>query len=491
MLSRPKEIGIIIGTIGILITIAFVPLYLNKRNQDARSSAAISSKKMYAIGDSITFGHRDCVNGVVCELEPDTYLSNYANTRSARDNVQFSYHNLAYSGTAVQGSLSNTSFQNAYKDSSLSTPDNQASIQKSERLTNKREGGEARAKQGEFDNITNSTVIMAYGRNDVSKSKTVESFKASYEQLLKRVNNSNERIILTVPPMSYNGWRQYMPTSSPITNYPYAIDLAEYPTELDSFYSSQLWELASQYGAKIVPVHEHFMLNPQDQTNYFSSDQIHPSKSGHKIISNLMLNETSNVYRKDISSQVPVNKLFTIKPDNARKTYGHIVYYNQGKFLASTPFMINPGQSYTVENIGTQTAVYTTQPSSINRVNDNAQPGIFIRQQISPLNDRIAVAVQGLQSIPVQSVKFYIGPRNPSGYCSPQSPWKEVRGRFFANTFLFDQSIKNIVGNNGDYIVIMNYSSGDKIVTGNPGGNCNLGQFVSKPGLNASVNVVK
>ncbi len=367
---------VLLGLSAIFIFASLILTILAVKNKTSLHSRASASRLVYAIGDSITAGFTNFTNWTVfnpsLNMVPDTFLSVYANQNSS----QFSsFINLGYAGTTAAcaytcptSDLPNyaSNAKSSYINNFTSLPNNQGPLQTLPNLVNRSAPGLARSNLGQFDSIKNSEVILAYGRNDVDNAGiSLDQFYQAENSLVTRLQiNYNSVDLFTVPPMTQSGWSKYASYSTRRHEFDNQIYDQNYPLELDSFFSAKVWEIAYNTKSYIVPVHEFFYTHPDQLANYISPDQVHPGKSGHQILANL-INNKSPVYKNSLSV-VQVNDKFVITGSSG---YGMVVYYSDnGSFYYSEPFQSGPNLIYMGQKLSNQAYVYSTIPLTISPV---------------------------------------------------------------------------------------------------------------------------
>jgi lysophospholipase L1-like esterase len=330
----------------------------------------LNFNKVYGLGDSITFGHRECYpTDANCVIEPQTYVYLYAKSVLPNRSV---WGNFGASGTTAAGEVnglnSAINSPNSFINKQTELPDIIPADKENLTLNNKT--GEQRAKLGEFKNINQAEVLIAYGRNDVGiPSISVEDFKKALitiSQTIKQ-NTTNTTTLLTIPPIAEDWWPRYFADMLTVRRPQYAPLIKDpgYPVELDSFFSAQVWEAAFETNSFVVPVHEYLLFHPQLQ--YFSSDGLHPSGRGQQILADIILNYKNKVIKTTTESVLGDQFLVTSNSIG----YGQVVFReNNGDFYYSQPFEITPGQNLVFSKMK-NTVIYSTVPISVNGVISN------------------------------------------------------------------------------------------------------------------------
>lgn len=350
--------GVIWWSIQSVTTQSFVPPHLVEQR-----------RHVVVIGDSISFGHRDCTtNGQfdisACKIEKNTYGYLFARDTMA-DGGTFS--NLAYSGSTATCSHDCTKsatdypadpngFRNKFSSPMITLPEDPSAISNSS-LVFSEASGERRANTGEFSNLTNTTVLVAYGRNDVNRPPiSLKDFINAYQHTLNGLPDSNEIIALTVFPQTDSFWRivaNDITLYKKVGNNPHLSTLQQ----LDHAFSAEIWKLAATKHAQVAPIHEYFFFHPSQ--DYFSSDGLHPSAAGHLEIEKILLQHTSPVIETDISDFADK----TISIQSTEETYGEILTEKpDGSFVSAQPFMSTKEKPYTLLVPTSKTIIFSNHP---------------------------------------------------------------------------------------------------------------------------------
>ena len=452
----------------VLAALIVVPMLLQKVNTDSRSGASSARPviNVYALGDSITFGHKDCKSSP-CTFEKNTYLSNYS--AGLASGATATFHNYALSGTKAFGNTlinSATVFKNGYIQKAVVAPNNQSALESESNLTQNNNQGQYLLNTGYFSAIKGGKVFLAYGRNDVNNAnETIDDFKTAEADLVKTLNSQENTVtIITIPPMSPQAWADYVPSSKRTRAFDVSIKSQVYPVELDAFYASKQWEVAYETNSTIVPLSEYFANNYK--SDYFSNDGIHPSTTGHKLISDLIASTSSKVERTDLSSQSN-GSIITLSA--TAQGYGQIVYKTGTTFVYSQPFQVAPNMPYTLEKITNNAYVYSTVPVTAAK---QTQVKLWNRQDSYTTSDKLSFVVSGVSA--VKGLKLYAVKNDASIFCKTKpNPWFEIKGSLVLGNY-FNVALENkSYFTPGEYIVAMVYTDmSNKAVSGNPGGNC-------------------
>ena len=324
----------------LVIVPCLILLGLYLRNHTTQTQPLVKPN-LLLIGDSIGYGVRDCTD-VSCDLEANTFLALYA-----------SYHGLP---RYINASESETS---AFE------PDNL--IKESTSTSAKKMSGVARARAGEFAKYHDADVIIEYGRNDVNAG--VASDSNFYNALLEignsllspggdNVARNNSLVYMTIPPMTPTSWISAASKRTARPEYKEQIASTEYPIEYDSIFSARIWEAAQELGADIVPVHEYLYFHPDEK--YFSTDGIHPSSEGVKLLT-WLFTFRGGVIKTDLNS-IPLNS--TISVTSNEHGFGMVVSKKDGQIIQAKPLELIEGNRYPILRINDEMTLLSTVPIS-------------------------------------------------------------------------------------------------------------------------------
>ena len=301
-------------------------------NTSSSSPIQVGKPSVLLIGDSIGYGHRDCTI-TSCQLEENTFLSLYAFRGGAN--------------SIVNAAISETSASNVNPDTM---------------------SGQARAQAGEFDDVTNTESIIEYGRNDINRG--IASDTDFYEALMdignsllspgeNIVERNNNLVFMTIPPMTPTSWISAAGKRTARPEYKEQIASTEYPIEYDSIFSARIWEAAQELGADIVPVHEYFYFHPDDR--YFSTDGIHPSSEGVKLLT-WLFSFRGGVMQTDLNS-IPLNS--TISATSNAHGFGMVVSKKDGQIIKAAPIEFYENKSISFLKTDGDVTLFSSVPISI------------------------------------------------------------------------------------------------------------------------------
>ncbi|MDO8658812.1 MAG: SdrD B-like domain-containing protein, partial [Candidatus Levybacteria bacterium] len=369
--KRKLSLGKLLNIFFLLVIITAIPLtvFVAQQRQEVRQRAAeipsgTRATNIVALGDSITFAAVDCTSSATssCVLGPNTYLYLYASSVLPNGSV---YSNYAYSGTTAScvGACPTTDpiitpdathVLNSYINKDSILPNNQSGIIQVANMAVRYAPGLARSQMGQFDNFTNSEVIIAWGRNDIPLS--IDQYKNAINSIANRIKTNPTNIVtfLTIPPMSKNGWAMYQPFSVRRHDFDDRITDQSYPKELDTFFSAKVWEVAYETDSYIVPFSEYMMKFPHPE--YFSSDEIHPTSAGHKLIADLIKTAKGKVQKKGLET-ISINSKFVIR--STQPVYGQIISNKNGQFYYSEQFYVDESNPYIGSKLTNDVSVYS------------------------------------------------------------------------------------------------------------------------------------
>lgn len=440
---------------------------------------------LYGIGDSITYGHTNCRQPDECpRLEENTYLYLIAQHLKNQYPSLENYINLSSSGTTASHKKNyNITILNSFINPTAHLPENQTQINHeiNQRVNNL--SGEESAAAGEYnlilDHPNQSLVLVALGRNDTRISPIKRSdYKSGLENIVNLLPVKPNITLSTVQPMNIQGWQMWTPESVRRQEYNDYIISQSYPVEIDTFFSSAVWELAHNQGTRIMPVNEYF-LNHYDQ-NYLSVDFIHPEKQGHAILADIYINHADFVTNQTLN-HIPTGSDFVITSQS--HGFGQIVSFQGSEFRSSTGFEVYPHQPFYYTKHTQNTQIYSTTQLATSPVYDSNLSHTrraFYRQE------KLHFFISQPQSL-----------INPSLYISSissdlcqSSSWTLIDGSINESKyFISDHTPEDLGISPGKYVVAINHQSpSGSIITGNPA-SCNHPHLIQDLRLWTSIGI--